>query len=158
MQRPFHPRRRPARCAPSRVGTTLLELTAAVTLIAVAMVPALRMIRDAIEQSGRNETLTVLTNYCTSKLEEQLCFAASAWTEASTSGDFSTDGYASYRYTATRSQQVADGGIVNKLMAVTVTAYHDTNGDNTLSTGEPKVTLSAKVAKLAKYQALATGS
>lgn len=141
-----------------RSGNTLLELTAAVTLIAVALVPALRMIRDAIEQSSRNETLSMLTNYCTSKLEEQLCISAASWTEGTFSGDLSADGYASYRFAATRSQQPADGGIVNKLMAVTVTIYHDKNGDSALNSGEPKVSMSAKVAKLAKYQSLAAGS
>lgn len=156
LSRPMELRSAP-RARPRR-GNTLLELTAAVTLIAIALVPALRMIRDAIEQNGRNETLSLLTNYSTSKLEEQLCLSASAWTEATVSGDFSADGYASYRFTATRSQQLADGGIVNRLMAVTVTAYHDMNGDGTLNAGEPKVSLAGKVAKLAKYQALASGS
>lgn len=139
-------------------ANTLLELVAAATIIAVALVPGLRMIGDALQQSRRNEALGLLTNYCVGKLEQQLCQAAASWTEGTTTGDFSTDGYPQYRFSAVRSQQAIDGGLPNQLMAVVVTVYHDVNGDAAYNAGEPRIVLASKVAKMAKYQSEAAGS
>jgi hypothetical protein len=44
-----------------RRGQTLLELIAAITLLAVTLTPALRILRDALEQDRRIETLELVT-------------------------------------------------------------------------------------------------
>jgi hypothetical protein len=139
-------------------GHTLLELVVASVILAATLVPGLRMLRDGLEQSRRNEDLLMLGNLCVSKLEEHLCLAAAVWTEASVGGNFSAEGYATLRYTAVRSEQPANGGLVNQLMAVTVTTWQDSDGNSALSSGEPRVVLASKVAKLAKYQSEASGS
>ena len=43
------------------------------------------------------------------------------------------------------------GGIVGKLMVVTVTTYSDDNGNNTMDSSEARTTMTTKVAKLVSY-------
>lgn len=141
-----------------RAAHTLLELVCAATILAITLVPALRMMRDAIENGERTEKLAALNQLCVSKLEEQLCLAASAWNAATAAGSFSAEGYSTIRYSVLASQDPADGGIANQLMAVTVTVWDDGDGDGALDAGEPRVSLASKVARLAKYQTKASGS
>jgi hypothetical protein len=138
-----------------RRANTLLEVACAVVLLSTALVPGMKFMRDAVEQGRRNDTLSVLMTECVSTMEQQLCKADANWTEATDTGSFSGDGYSTFRYSATRSQQPTDGGIVNKLMAITVYAYEDANSNSAWDSGELKITLTSKVAKLGKYTTLA---
>jgi hypothetical protein len=141
-----------------RSAHTLLELVAASSLLALTIVPALRMIRDSLEQNQRVERLEVLNMLCISTLEQQLCLTAANWTEATSNGTFASEGYSTLRYTAVRSQQPAAGGIAGQLMAVSVTVWDDTNGNAALDANEPRVVQATKMASLAAYQSEASGS
>jgi hypothetical protein len=46
---------------------------------------------------------------------------------------------------------VVDGGIVGKLMVVTVTTYSDDNGNSSMDASEVRTTMTTKVAKLVSY-------
>ena len=44
-----------------------------------------------------------------------------------------------------------DGGVVGKLMVVTVTTYSDDNGNSAMDASEARTTLTTKIAKLVSY-------
>ena len=51
-----------------------------------------------------------------------------------------------------RSEQAADGGIPDQLMAISATTWHDEDGDDSIDATELQVTYRTKVAKIASYQ------
>ena len=150
QERPIHAPRRPAQ--------TLLELVCASTILALTLTPALRMIRDSMEQGQWVEKIEALNILCISKLEERLCVGAAAWSDSTTTGNFSAEGYSTLKYSLVASQDPASGGMTNQLMAVTATVWDDTNNNDALDSGEPRTTMASKVSKLAKYQSKASGS
>ena len=134
-----------------RRGHTLLEVVLAGVLLATALVPALRLMRDGLAISRRIETRELLTTFCTSKLEEHLALCIADWQTGNYAGDFTAEGYANLRFSVTRSDLSADGGITDQLMALTATAWEDSNGSGTVDADEPSVVLGTKIAKLESY-------
>ena len=130
----------------------MLELVVATTLIAGTLVPALRLMRDSMSVSSGLEVRELLTTFCVSKLEEHLAIVAATWQAGTATGTFTAEGYPQLRFEVTRSDAVASGGIVNTLMAISCTVWHDQNGDGLRGSSEPKVNLSSKLAKMAVYQ------
>lgn len=141
-----------------RRGQTLLELVAATTILTIALVPALRMMRDAISVGRRTETANLMTTFCTSKLEEQLMRTAAVWNPSTVTGDFSAEGYDNLRFEVVMSDAAGDGGIANQLMAIASTVWNDSNGDDDLDVGEARVVLASKQARNVSYQQEASGS
>ena len=135
-----------------RYGHTMVELVAAASMMAIALVPALRLMRDSMGVSQSLETRGLLTTFCVSKLEERLARVAASWQAGTLSGTLSAEGYAQLRYSTQSSDASAAGGIPGRLMAVSCTVWHDANGDGALSTQESSVNLSSKLAKMAVYQ------
>jgi hypothetical protein len=116
-----------------------------------ALVPALAVLRDGIALGDRIDTRHLLLTYSVSKLEEQLGVVAATWATGTASGNFASDGQLNIRYTVTRSDAVVDGGIVGKLMVVTVTTYSDDNGNSTMDSSEARATMTTKIANLVSY-------
>lgn len=139
-------------------GFSLLETLMAGTVLAVVLVPALEVMRRSLAMARDVETVQMTTTLCVSKMEEQLSLAAYGFTSATTSGNFSADGYSTIRFTATRSDTALSGGIPDRLMAITVTVWQDTNGNSALNTGEISTSLTTKVAKMAIYQSATGGA
>ncbi len=136
-----------------RRGHTLLEIILAGALIATALVPALRLMRDGLRISREIETGELLTTFCVSKLEEHLALTSADWQDTDYSGDFSAEGYSNLRFEVECSDSGGDGGITDELMAVTATVWDDLDGDGSFdSEQEPSVVLGSKVAKLVNYQ------
>lgn len=135
---------------------SLLEVVMASSLAAIALVGALAMLRDGMEASTTIDERQMLTNYAVSKLEEQQAVVAGNWSSATTSGDYTGDGHANVRFTATRSDAVIDGGLVDQLMHIQVTTYIDDDSDDTLDAEEKRCVFRTKVGKFATYEALAT--
>ncbi|MCG8584159.1 MAG: hypothetical protein MI757_05550 [Pirellulales bacterium] len=135
----------------SRRGTSLLEMTVAVGLLALALVPGLRLMRDAMQWGGEINDREMIVTLCVSTLEENLATVANSWTEATSTGSFAGQGYADLRYSVSASEQTSDGGMPDQLMAVTVTVWHDANGNGSLDSEESFTTMASKVAKLATY-------
>src|SRR6185369_11606961 len=121
--------RRPHR-ARLRSGYSMLEVMLASTICVTAIVPALAMLRDGIALGDIIDTRHLLLTYSVSKMEEQLAVVGATWATGTVTGNFAADGQSSIRFSVTRSDAVVDGGIVNKLMVVTVTTYSDDNGNN----------------------------
>jgi hypothetical protein len=107
--------------------------------------------RDGMRLADTIDQRHLLLIYGVSKMEEQLAIAAANWNEGTTSGDFAADGHANIRFTATRSDDAASGGITDRLMNVTVTIYSDDDGDDSLDASEMRTILSTKIAKLVTY-------
>ncbi|PHR98429.1 MAG: hypothetical protein COA78_26170 [Blastopirellula sp.] len=85
------------------------------------------------------------------KLEEQLSIAAANFTEGTDSGSFSSISLSTLRYSASRSMQVADGGIVDELMVVSVTVWEDTDSDSIIDNDERQVIFATKVSNMVVY-------
>ncbi|MEM9185565.1 MAG: hypothetical protein AAGB00_03625 [Planctomycetota bacterium] len=139
-----------------RAAYSLLEVVMAGALVAGTLVPALQLIREGLELSETTDERALLANYAVCKLEENLALVAAAWTSGTVSGDLTADGHSRLRYTVTRSDAVADGGIVGELMHVRVTTYIDEDGDDALDASEPSCSYRTKIGKFASYEAAAS--
>ena len=135
-----------------RSGQSLLELVAASFILAITIVPGLRMMRDSMKNSREVEIATVMTTFSSSKMDEYVAKVAADWDTTNYQGDFSTEGYTEVRYTMVATDNPASGGITDRLMVVYSTIYHDQDGDDAFDTGEPYVLFSTKISKLAVYQ------
>ena len=129
----------------------MLEVVLASSICMTALVPALAVLRDGIALGDKIDTRHLLLTYSVSKLEEQLGIVAATWATGTVTGNFAADGQASIRYTVTRSDAVVDGGIVGKLMVVTVTTYSDDNGNSAMDSSEARTTMTTKIANLVSY-------
>lgn len=138
-------------------GQTLLELVVASVLLAATLAPALRLTRDAMRTGREIETAGVLNSFCISEMERHMARGAADWLTGATSGSFASQGYPSLRYEVVRSDDPADGGINNKLMAIVSTVWEDANGNGAWDAGEPRVVYATKIAGMSGYQEGAGG-
>src|SRR3990172_2622743 len=104
---------------------SLLEVVLASAIWATALVPALAMLRDGMLTAQAIDARHMVLLYGVQKMEEQLAVVAATWTTATLNGDFASEGHPSIRYSVTRSDSAGSGGIPNRLMSITVTAYSD---------------------------------
>lgn len=150
------PVRRSVHPSVDRRAYSLVEVVAAIGLMAATLVPALRLVRDGMEQSAETDQRQLLALYAASQIEQQLGATAMSWTNASFSGDYSADGHADIRYATVCSDDPLNGGIVDSLMSVSTTVYYDENQDDALTAGELRCSYETKIGKLATY--IAQGS
>lgn len=144
-------RRRPR---PRPAAYSLLELVAAVALVAGTLVPALELMRAGLEQSIETDRRLLMAAYAVSETEKQLAATAATWATGTYSGDYTADGNADVRYVAVCSDEPVDGGIVGLLMDLRVTTYYDANGDDALTAGEPRCDFRTQLGRFATYEAL----
>jgi hypothetical protein len=135
---------------------SLLEVVLAAGICSSALVPALALLRDSMTVANNIDTRHLLLLYGVSKMEEQLAVVAASWTTGTASGDFAADGHANIRFTVTRTDNPASGGITNRLMAVTVTVYSDDDGDDAMDAAEMRTTLTTKIGKSISYESEAS--
>jgi hypothetical protein len=136
-------------------GYSLLEVVLASGICTTALVTALAIMRDGLTNASRIDTRHLMLIYGVSKMEEQLAIVAATWATGTLNGDYSSDGFPDIRYTATRTDNPASGGITNQLMSVSVTVYSDEDGDDTMDAGEMRSTFTTKISKLVNYQGIA---
>jgi hypothetical protein len=134
-----------------RRAYSLLEVVLASAISASALVPALAVMRDGVALGDIIDTKHLLLTYGVSKMEEQLAVVGAAWSTGTTTGNFASDGQSSIRFSVTRTDAPASGGITNQLMVVTVTTFSDDNGNSTMDSSEARITLTTKVAKAVSY-------
>jgi hypothetical protein len=135
----------------ARGAYSLLEVVLASAICASALVPALAVLRDGVALGDIIDTRHLLLTYGVSKMEEQLAVVSATWPTGTVTGNFAADGQPGIRFSCTKSDAPASGGITNLLMNVSVTTYSDDNGNSTMDSSEARVTLSTKVAKLTSY-------
>ena len=136
----------------TRNAYSLLEVVLASAICASALVPALAFLRDGMTLADIIDKRHLLLMYGVSKMEEQLAVVAATWTTGTVTGDFAADGHANIRFTVTRSDEPASGGIANRLMNVSVTTYSDDDGDDVLDATEMRTILTTKIGKLVTYE------
>jgi hypothetical protein len=141
-----------ARASGRRRAQSLLEVVAAATIIAVALVPALRMMRDSLRVSRDIETAELMTTLAVSKLEEQMALSSATWNLATSTGEYASLGRNDLRFNVTKSDAEAAGGVPDALMVLTVTVWNDENGNAGKEANEPGVTFATKISKLLGYQ------
>jgi len=127
-------------------------MVAAAVLMTSILAPSLAVMRDAMAKSRDLNRRKLLANYAVRILEDQSALVATNWVNETVGGNFSTDGYPNVRFTGTKSDAVANGGLVNQLMHIQVTVYDDANANLALDSGELKVDYRTKVAKLNSYE------
>jgi len=127
-------------------------MIAATALMAGTLAPALVVMRDAMAVSREGVKRHLLANYAVKVLEEQSALVMQNWTNATSSGNFSSDGNSTLKWIAVKSDAPASGGLTNRLMHIQVTTYEDTNGNSAADSTELKVNFRTKVAKLLTYQ------
>jgi len=135
-----------------RRGFSLLEMVAAAVLMTSILAPSLSVMRDSMSKSRELHRRNLLANYAVRVLEDQSALVATNWVNESIAGSFSSDGHPNVRYTGSKSDAIADGGLVNQLMHVQVTVYDDADADSALDAGELRVDYRTKVAKLNSYE------
>jgi len=135
----------------------MIEVVLASSICITAIVPALSMLRNGIALGEIIDTRHLLLTCSVSKMEEQLAIIGASWSTGTITGNFASDGQPTIRYNVTRYDAVVDGGVVGKLMVVTVTTYSDDNGNNAMDTTEARTTMSTKVAKLVSYVTKSSG-
>tara|TARA_R110002072_G_scaffold155657_2_gene306108 strand:+ start:171615 stop:172079 length:465 start_codon:yes stop_codon:yes gene_type:complete len=145
---------------PVRQGTTLLELVAASTVIAVTLVPALRIMRDSLRVSRQLEVREAMATIAMSVLEQESAGVSGRWImQTRTHRQPGRDsGYPSVVAVSTTTDSVATGGIPGSLAVVRVTAFEDTNRTGSLDNNEPSITFATKIAGLTSYRFEAQGS
>ena len=151
--------RQPQRRACRRV-TTLLELVAASTVIAITLVPALRIMRDSLRVSRQLEVREAMATIAMSVLEQESARVSGRWImQTRTHRQPGRDsGYPSVVAVSTTTDSVATGGIPGSLAVIRVTAFEDTNRTGSLDSNEPSITFATKIAGLTSYRFEAQGS
>jgi hypothetical protein len=139
----------------TRAAYSLLEVTLASGICLSALVPAMAILRDGLLAAETIDNRHMVMLYGVQKMEEQQALVAASWTTGSSSGNFSSEGHANIKYSVTRTDASASGGITNRLMVISVTVYNDDNGNSTMDVTEPRTTFTTKVSKLATYADLA---
>ena len=124
----------------------MLEMIAATTILAIALVPALKLMRDSIRVGRQTETANILATFSMRKLEEHLARTAANWGTTTDAG--AIPNYNGLRYQVTK----VDEGVGSGLMRITSVAYEDGNGNTTYDAGERNATFVSKVAKNVAYE------
>jgi hypothetical protein len=149
-----------------RKGQSLLELVAATTILAVTIVPALRMIRDSLRVGRETETSNLMATLAASRLEEYLLLSAGewsaipqggAWNTTTDSGSYAADGYPNLKFTVLRTD-AAPEGISGSLLSVTATVWNDVDNDGALDAGESRSVFASKLARNVAYSHEAAGN
>jgi hypothetical protein len=135
-----------------RAAYSLLEVVLASAISASALVPALALLRDGVTMADDISARHQLLLYSVSKMEEQMAGVAASWSEGTVSGDFAAEGHAHFRYTVSRSDSSASGGINQRLMSIAVTTYRDDDGDDALDANEMRIAVTTKISKLPSYE------
>lgn len=148
---------RRTRRSPHR-GQTLLELVAASTIIAIALVPSLRIMRDSIKVGRETEMANLMATFSASMLEEHLALTAASWSTSTSSGTFASEGYPLVRFEIARSDATVDGGIPGVLMSVTSTVWEDSDNDGIWDSGELRSVFASKLAHSVAYTNEASGT
>lgn len=128
-----------------------MELVAATTILAITLVPALRIMRDSLSVSQEIEKANQMSSFCVSRLEEQMATTSGSWAETRLTGDYAAQGYPTLHYEVFRSDERSDGGIPGALMVIRTTVWDDENDNNSLDAGEPNVSYRTKIGNFASY-------
>ncbi len=149
-----------------RSGQTLLELVGATTIIAITLVPALRIMRDSLRVGRETETANLMATLATGRLEEFLLLSAgqwgaipagNSWNTTTNAGSYAADGYPNLKFSVVRTDNAPEG-ISTRLLSITTTVWNDLDNDNAWDVGEPRSVFASKLARNVAYSNEAAGT
>lgn len=124
-------------------GLTLAETVIAMAIIGLALVPLMMMLPGGSRAQFHAQRVMLCTLFAEQKMEEAKSALIADFNGApGGEGDFSTDGYAEYRYSIT----VADVS-GRPLKSIHVLVWADENGDGVVASHERQTTLDTLVAR-----------
>ena len=129
------------------LGFTFIELIGAITVLAIAIVPATKYLTESMTMRRRLEWDKILVRLAIQTIEEQMSVINAGFTTASQSGNFSAQGRPQVAYQVIRTDSASAGGVPGLLMAISVKVWFDLDQDQTLDAGERKVELNTKMAR-----------
>lgn len=149
------PPRRPRPARRARIGLTLLEVIAASVVLAVALAPALRIVRGALNAADRTDRQERCLALATDRVEFLLARTAADWstvTNAVEDAAVPVPGYPGLRRSDFTTVAPEYGGIPDRLASVGSLVWSDDDGDGVPDPAEPQAVLASQVAKLTAYE------
>jgi hypothetical protein len=144
----------------------LLELVVATTIIATTLVPALRIMRDALRLGRQTETSNLMATLAASRLEEYLLLSAgewgaiptgNPWNTSTDSGNYAAEGYPNLKFLVTRTDSAPEG-ISARLLSITAMVWDDVDNDDAWDAGELRSVFASKLARNVAYTHEAAGT
>ncbi|QDT15828.1 type IV pilus modification PilV family protein [Alienimonas californiensis] len=138
-----------------RSGTTLLEVVAASIVLAIALAPALRMTREAVQAADRLDRQERCLTVASDLVELGMARTAADWdgrVGIATVLPIAVPGYPGMKALELTSDSAAYGGVPGRLATVGAFVWYDEDGDSVVDSTEPQVLLASAVARMASYE------
>lgn len=142
-----------AKIAPLRLkrlpsaGFSLLEVVVGMVIVGLILVPTTAFMCDVMKGDATQRIRGEMIHMAHGKQDELRQMARLSFNNRTQRGTFAAQGQPQMRYTATCSQAPANGGVSNRLMAISTLAYDDANNNRRLDTGEASIQLWTAVAR-----------
>lgn len=126
---------------------TFVELIAAITILAITIVPATQYFALSMTLRRRLERDGILVTLAIQTIEQQMAVINGGFSTTQTTGTFAAQGFPGLAYEINSTDSATQGGIPDLLMVITVRVWSDDNGDLILDAGESVVELNTKMAR-----------
>jgi Tfp pilus assembly protein PilV len=137
---------------PGRRGFSMLEVMIGCTLMAVAITPALVLVRDHLEMGRTLATREMMETQAAAQMERALAIYAADFQEFSTAGAVSETGFGTLRYKVVGTTASGSGGAADALLAITSTVWHDADHDSVQDGDEDSAVIATKLARMTLYE------
>ncbi len=131
----------------NRRSFTFVELIAATAVLAITIVPATKYLADSMTLRRHLERDRVMVILAIQTIEQQMAVINGGFTTAQETGTFASQGHPEIAYERIRTDAMAQGGISDLLMVITVRVWSDNNGNVLLDAGESLVELHTKMGR-----------
>ena len=149
----MHPPRRHPTHRPSpirRAAFSLLEVAVGLVVCAMILVPTMTIMNDALRGEQTQQYRNELISLASGKQQEYAHLARADFRGQHQSGTFTAEGYPQMRFEVTSSDATSDGGIPNRLLAISTNAWFDANSNGVHDSGEPATQLWTAVARASR--------
>ena len=123
----------------------MLDVIGASLVTAMVLVPSINIMRQSMDVNERIQLRQEMVTYCTNVVEMELADILNSPISKTSSGIIYS-GQKTVMSSITRSDSAEFGGIPGKLMAVSVTAWHDANNNKRIDRNESQFSLFTKAA------------
>ena len=127
-----------------RHGAALLDVISASVLVALLIVPSVRLTIQAQENSRRLELRNELSVRCASLLEEEIAAVQRSFRSRTRQRRIRYDG-TDFRCVIRSSDAANNGGVPSRIMCISVLLWHDENRNGTLDISEQSAFLLTRI-------------
>jgi len=124
-------------------------------MMAAVITPALVLVRQQLEMGREIARYQAMETFAASYLEQALAQRAADFHAFTMAGAVAGTAFSDLRYSVVGSTAPGDGGVSEKLLAVTSTVWRDEDSDTVLDNDEERITLASKLARMTQYEELA---